>query len=34
MKVELLLNSDDDYRLEKVSFAIQNLRELKKELSE
>lgn len=34
VKVELLLNSDDDYRLEKLSFAIQNLRELKEELSE
>ena len=33
VKAELLLNSDDDYRLEKLSFAIQNLRELKKELS-
>ena len=32
VKAELLLNSDDDYRLEKLSFAIQNLRELKKEL--
>lgn len=34
VKAELLLHSDDDYRLEKLSFAIQNLRELKKELSE
>ena len=34
VKEELLLHSDDDYRLEKLSFAIQNLRELKKELSE
>ena len=34
LKTELLLNSDDDYRLEKLSFAIQNLRELKKELEE
>lgn len=34
VKIELLLNSDDDYRLEKLSFAIQNLRELRKELQE
>ena len=34
VKAKLLLNSDDDYRLEKLSFAIQNLRELKKELEE
>lgn len=34
VRAELLLHSDDDYRLEKLSFAIQNLRELKKELSE
>lgn len=32
VRAELLLHSDDDYRLEKLSFAIQNLRELKKEL--
>ena len=34
VRAELLLHSDDDYRLEKLSFAIQNLRELKKELEE
>ena len=34
VRTELLLHSDDDYRLEKLSFAIQNLRELKKELEE
>ena len=34
VRAELLLHSDDDYRLEKLSFAIQNLRELKKELCE
>lgn len=34
VRAELLLHTDDDYRLEKLSFAIQNLRELKKELEE